>query len=279
MLAALTAMMASPALQPSHSDEAIAAASRWTALGDSWWKIFIDGNQHYKGPHVFDGTLESLARDQDGNTFLHLKEEYERFATPHAWESLQWDVDSLEATNARLRGINGTCAPHCKGSPLYLAQMLPRNQSYNWRVRSPLPCIPSDYSSFSLLPSLGPVHDSSFWTATAKRAALERLLSEYYEDVGHGPNVGSSSAKQAGVPDGFSRLAKLYYALAELHPFADANSRTRLLLVHTELVRMGEQSLAGDKNTLLATVLPYPIPTDPPPTAARVRRRRPSAHA
>ena len=205
-------------------------AATFTALGENWWMSYIDGNKHYLGKHVFDSTFESKANGQDGNLLLHLRAEYDRFATAHAWENYaNWNASSLAAANSRLRGMSSCQRNDCRD--IYSQYFLPRERSSN--SHKAVPCVPSRYPEGSLFEELGHAHDATFWTTAAKTKALDQLLANYYADI---DKLKDSPSRR---PRGFSRLAALYVALADLHPFQDANSRSRLLVLQTELVRLG----------------------------------------
>merc|ERR1719445_2002992 len=69
-----------------------------------------------------------------------------------------------------------------------------------------------------------------------RRQHLDRILREYYDKV---DDLKSKSSEDSTVHLIFPHLARLFAKLALLHPFPDANSRTRLIILQTELVRIG----------------------------------------
>jgi len=77
------------------------------------------------------------------------------------------------------------------------------------------------------------------WSLTlgpeVRRKRMQGLLAEYYN--GTAPLLGLD--RRSRLRKGLPHLAKLFGAVAALHPFKDANSRTRVMLMQTELVRLG----------------------------------------
>lgn len=49
------------------SEEASAAETAWTALGEHWWYVFVDGWAHAGGEYVFQDTKDSNHTGQTGD--------------------------------------------------------------------------------------------------------------------------------------------------------------------------------------------------------------------
>ena len=92
-----------------------------------------------------------------------------------------------------------------------------------------------------------------------KKAALTKLLDIYYDEVTHITSLPHTAKANTfldavgmlrpnSVPPAFPALARLFSAMADLHPFNDANSRTRLFLLSTELTRMGSHPVMLEEN-------------------------------
>jgi len=77
---------------------------------------------------------------------------------------------------------------------------------------------------------------SSNITASAKREWLGRILAEYYDAI-DAIRVPKSSGNH--IYRALPFIARLFHKLAILHPFCNGNSRTRTMVLQTELVRQG----------------------------------------
>ena len=212
----------------------------WTALGDEWWMEWIDGKNHSGGKHMFDHTAESKShynipsplrvQSVDGEFHQHISAEYKRWSDTAVWGK-RWTANSVALLNYRLRGFNCTDADlHLPYNPndirscaskLY-SSYYPRNEtkgeSYYQQTRN-------DFNS-SFAPE----------SIVKKKRLLETTFSEYYTAIDTMPPSTTSSTR---VRHGFPHLAKLFTTLSSLHPFIDANSRTRLFVLQTELVQLG----------------------------------------
>jgi len=222
----------------------------WTVLGDNWWVMFIDGKGHAKGKHVFDKTSDSIGLQSGSKTSEKMYMAYESFKKPDAWGQ-RWTVEKLEALNMLFQGGEfggyfenyvprfyycdrcgdipptsityyceqglGTSTEHrCKGTSRVPAKELHEDEDHNMSSFLPLPCEAP---------------------CTDKRTALAALLDEYHNDID--ALVASSTTSAESLISGVRRLAKLYYNLADLHPFRDGNSRVRHFVMQTQLVELG----------------------------------------
>jgi len=190
--------------------------SVWSALKTNSWMEFVNWEQHPLGIHAYDGTACSLAWGQDGNYSGHVTEEFLRWSVPSSW-ALRWTAADVIALNANLRGNhsgyeNAPLVHRCFSHP-----------------EEKLAC---SALSHDLKDPMLP------WARNwaQRRHELGRILREYYDQV---DVLKSKSSEDSTVHLIFPPLARLFAKLAMLHPFPDANSRTRLVILQTELVRNG----------------------------------------
>ena len=225
-------------LQPVAMSWAERCVVYWTALSGNWWMQFIDGSSHYEGMRAFDG-LPASKHGADGLVSKHLAEAYNKWSSTAAW-GVRWNETMLAQANAAMRGL--TCSDDTCLGELYVNHFLPREPT---AFATSAACLPDSSSAGQVL------HNRMQWSRAAKREKASSLLLEYYADVdaalapgGSWPAPPAHARMPAGVPAGFPRLARLFSSLAELHPFEDANSRVRYLLLQTEMVRLGGHPLS-----------------------------------
>ena len=201
--------------------------------------LFIDGVAQYQGLGAFEGTHLSSHHANGTNFLTHAKAEYLRWSRPEAWAQGRWTVERVAALNLRLRGCefeDGSL--DC----LTYTPYIPRPQNYvqvEELLMGGQPCNDCGLCMprFSCAgQASSPVNDLDTWTLSSwmwrKSEALGNALDEYYAEVDH------STSGPYGLK-GFAPLAKLFATMADLHPFNDANSRTRLFVLNTELTRLG----------------------------------------
>lgn len=214
----------------------------WSALGAHWWHLFIDGRAHAKGLHAFDN--KHVKANWDGvssgaKTSENLRRAYESRKKHEAWGQ-KWGIDDVEALNSLLLDKNCTIED-CSGEKIYthfsprfsddVDPWFPRPHA---RIRGDKLGTDDDHYLTSFLPF--PSWDNLFEEASKqhknfsslKAIALADLLDDYYTGIAN-----------ASLPYALPHLAKLYYRLADLHPFRDGNSRTRNFILQTELVELG----------------------------------------
>lgn len=174
----------------------------WKALGQNKWMEFVDGRAHAGGPDVFD-TAETSGQPGVAVGHSSYKNQAlarEEFSTEQAWES-RWSVDKLAALNAKLRG---------------------------WQCEEP--------SCRDMIDNYGSVTSID---ANKKHEWLTRILSDYHSAIDAIQVDMTDMGSGARIDQALPHIAVLYHKLALLHPFADGNSRTRLMVLQTELVRQG----------------------------------------
>lgn len=181
------------------------ATQVWNHLGEQWWMQFIDGQFHKDGPHALDHTKNTGGRGADGEFYQHSKDLYERFSVPSQWEALL-TADNIAQVNAEHRAVS------CK------------NASCDELYRQ--------YNQEKCINHLRVLDNCSVQLA---RSYMQGLLNDYYKATLTLQGLDRHTRLQKGLPE----LAKLFGKIAEFHPFMDANSRTRLLILQIELVRLG----------------------------------------
>jgi len=173
----------------------------WKALGEHHWMKFVDGRAHAGGPHAFDHAKSSLpGRTSGDKTFEKQDHMYDEFSREEAWES-RWTADRLAALNAFYRDKD-CLQPLCA----------------------------------DMFDSL---HSKSNLNDTEKKSRLSYILAEYYNAVDAIQAPMSDSGGGTHIRHALPYIAVLYHKLALLHPFGDGNSRTRTMVLQTELVRQG----------------------------------------
>jgi len=207
-------------------------AQVWAGLGSNWWLSFIDGKAHAYGPHVWDAPFTDYESWSEGvqsgtGTFEYIQKEVDRFNVASAWDE-PWTPASLAALNARFQELSCTTAD-CLD--MYYG-WLPRDQ-HTWKVDN----INHTMSPFTCNECPGQC------TKQRKEKALGRILRQYHDSVSSLKRAGSDNGGSQHLIESLPHLALLYAKLADLHPFNDGNSRVRMLLLQTELVRLGGHPL------------------------------------
>lgn len=185
----------------------------WRALGRNWWMEFVDGHSHKTGPHSFDHSAVSRQNGQDGQFYKHVFAEYHRWSRPWIWNK-RWTANELARLNSRLRGRK------CKWSSCL----------DGWSLENPnkgKPWLPDWWPSGV---------QKRYYHRSAKRRDLNRLLAAYYRKRDSGLRIYGNNYESRKA---LRNLATLFRSMASMHPFQDANSRTRMLLLQTELVQLG----------------------------------------
>jgi hypothetical protein len=174
----------------------------WKALGENSWMQYIDGRAHAGGPRVFDMAKPAshANRAVGSESSQHQATVRDEFSEEHSWES-RWSVEKLATLNSVILGVQ---------------------------------CVQP--------PCIDMVDDSGQSTnidASAKLAWLTKILKQYYSAIDAIPVESSDMDGGSHISQALIHIAVLYHKLALLHPFCDGNSRTRLMVLQTELVRQG----------------------------------------
>lgn len=196
----------------------------------------VDGCDHGKGPSAYDNTRKSKAAGQDGEFAHHMAEAYEAFEDPSAWAHYQrWTVERAGEANAKLRGDNerkslaGVAAfwPRCRS----LASVDPKPLQNN-------PWLHLPFYETRVNCSDKEVMYNTKEHVQYKSTLLKWVFDQYYAAIDAilpSCDTTDGSCVRKALP----HLTKLWAGMAEVHPFKDANSRTRQLVLNTELVRLG----------------------------------------
>lgn len=176
-------------------------AAIWKALGKNHWMKFIDGRAHSGGPHVFDDAHSSFPGRKSGKKTLEAQDRmYHKFSKKEAWES-RWTVEKLAWVNAFYQ------RKRCRGS-----------------------CSRTVIDHHGSKLHVG---------ADEKKSRLTQILKEYYDAIDAIPAPMSDRGGGTHIQHALPYIAVLYHKLALLHPFSNGNSRTRTMVLQTELVRQG----------------------------------------
>ena len=222
-------------LAPSARD---VPTKQWDALGNtSWWLPFIDGWSHEEGPYHFDGTNGSKTNGEDGAFILHVSQVYNELRDQLG---VGWTASRMAYMNSVLRG--NACGdasldvtpsvPAGTECPEAYTDYLPRTEfeikgGAFATAQSAVPWIDTEQLNISI--SNG---------QTSKPKLVEDALSAYAAALG-GKGVVDSTALRLALGHVLVPLATLFATLAELHPFRDANSRTRNFVLQSEMTRLG----------------------------------------
>jgi hypothetical protein len=189
----------------------------WTSLGEDWWLPFIDGWAHRWGLQVFDDTTESRENGQDGKISVKLQKAVDVFDAPSSW--VRWEPPMLVHINALLRGETKT-----------------------WEAGTGFQVF-SNFHPHEAHGNLGKgaVQIHKDWDSDVNKM-LGDAFDEYERDVGHVLVAHWAHPRKALTPV-LKPLARLFSTLAEMHPFDDANSRTRTVVLQACMVRAGGHPL------------------------------------
>lgn len=196
---------------------------------------FIDGRDHESGPRAYEMSEISTANGQDGAFLDKCEAAYELWSEPRSWSSLvknRWQARDLAAlsffwggksckTEECTEAYSSNHVCFCKkkdgeySNKLWTENCIAMARSHNY----------SDY-------------DHAL-KAKEKKTALSNVLQDYYDALASEHKARGHTNSEDNLILAFPHLIRLYTALAAIHPFIDGNSRTRLFVLQTELVRLG----------------------------------------
>ena len=221
----------------------------WRALQTNWWMPFVDGWAHKCGVTVFDHHSAITFRGGDGLLSVHLKAQYDRFSRYDMMNRAHLSIDMVEAMNMNLQGISWAANPDYG----------------NWESASPYTeWSPRRDDKGAMMGYKGAVHVDKakiFRDAEATRDWSDsrdvfrkvrlkltgKPLWDFYDAVAK-PDCKMTNFTDSHADHSHPRAAlgcllpaaaTLYATMAELHPFIDGNSRTRTMVLNTQLTRMG----------------------------------------
>ena len=228
---------------------------RWTALGENWWQPFMDGFTHDavqagKAPPAYRAPVTEV--DAHGHLvpkgdLERLQRVFQDFLGNSTAISETWTPDRLLALNKQIRCLE----PH-SDCPWDWTCHLPRHDenrvrdfasgavTHNRVFKAALAWTqpPTNAETGCSLQHLGKGDECR--CGIEKRAFLGEALNEYYTSIRPaGYILGPGNAPRRTLGKTLRPLATLYTLLAEIHPFSDGNSRTRVVLLNSELTRLG----------------------------------------
>ena len=219
----------------------------WTVFGDLlWWLPYVDGWAHRWGAAAFDGTAESQENGQDGRVSAYLRATHDHFRSTAAWgaasgetgaerqsDGALWSSSRALWTNQMLRGCGegSTSSRRCVGlfttyTPRHTNDGIADSRVHGEGVVSVFK--PGDWEQVQV--DVPAMLDTAF-------ANYSRELADA---VARSPPLWADYLHPRRAFGGVLRpLSWLFAYLAELHPFPDANSRTRNFILQTSLLRAG----------------------------------------
>jgi len=222
------------------------SSKSWTGLGDkNWWMPFIDGWAHKCGASAFDHAEDITWGGGDGDLSGHLKSLYTKFSDADVMYKVRLNHSSVGSMNLELQGVSESSA-HL-GYKHNNIMWLHGGVYTDWQPRKDDP--PGDMMGYrgavnvpdkkEMYAHMEKIHD---WSDVSK-LLVQDPLDEFYKAISKG-DCGVSHSDENPHPRAalgclLPAAATLYATLAELHPFADGNSRTRTMVLQTQLTRAG----------------------------------------
>ena len=242
----------SPSVSPQPSRSGVVSNHHpWRALQTNWWMPFIDGWAHKCGATAFDQAQTITQMGGDGRLSEHLHSHLDKFSDYNLMHETILSIDMVEAMNMELQGLSWATNP-AYGS---------------WEVASPYSEFrPRDnvWAESSMMGYTGAVHVDKakiFEHAKATQdwgkvrglyyqvrvnltgAPLDQFYAAITKDdcniTRFTNSLADHSHPRAALGCLLPAAATLYATMAELHPFIDGNSRTRLMVLNTQLARAG----------------------------------------
>ena len=220
----------------------------WKALQANWWMPFVDGWAHECGATVFDEAGSLTWSGGDGELSRHLRTLYSHFSDS-AVLAARLDAGAVEAMNIELQGVhmpNLTMArstlctrprkANCTRDGMLYTDFQPRKGNGLGDMLD-FKGVVSVLDEEEMRKSMEEAHDYS----NVRQLLVQDPLHAFYAAVSSG-DCGISPDKpnpRAALGCLLPAAATLYATLAELHPFVDGNSRTRLMVLQTQLARAG----------------------------------------
>eukprot|EP00747_Dinoflagellata_sp_TGD_P043097 gnl/TRDRNA2_/TRDRNA2_142485_c0_seq2.p1 gnl/TRDRNA2_/TRDRNA2_142485_c0~~gnl/TRDRNA2_/TRDRNA2_142485_c0_seq2.p1 ORF type:complete len:392 (-),score=19.47 gnl/TRDRNA2_/TRDRNA2_142485_c0_seq2:124-1152(-) len=202
----------------------------WFALGNNKWMEYIDGRNHPSGQQAFDGAAESRRANQDGRFSYHIANAVDEVGQSLEWNQ-PWNVSTLASLNMQLRGDNCT-ESLCLNAFTDYEPQCGMNLTVPSFVEQSCPLVKVDCKDYrNGITSSPPAQMKLLYER--KLHILETLIKKYY-----------STAKGASFDIVLPHLAGLLSCMAWLHPFGDANSRTRNLFMQSALTQSGGHPVA-----------------------------------
>lgn len=212
----------------------LSPAHAWTALGpDKYWYAFMDGWAHPRGPNAFEATSASFNNGQAGHFQGPLRTQYEAFSNDDELNR-RWTVRRVLQFNLHLRET--ACNVSLDACPEQWTAYVPRGSGM-----------------FYVEIGRGPLHEElgdrlptakSHLTVADKPTLVATALEDYYAALGSTTiDRRQWESPRRAMGSALRPLATLFATFAELHPFKDANSRTRTFILQSEMARLGGHPL------------------------------------
>jgi hypothetical protein len=215
---------------------------------------FVDGWAHECGATAFDQSKTLTRLNGDGEFSKHLKFFSDKFSSYALMHGTHLTTNMVEEMNIELQGVDrasyGTWEPASPYTDWQPRQVVPREMmGYTGAV--------SVLNKKELFASAQTNPNGMYDTIRA--ALIAQPLSVFYDDIAKGNcNISRKGEDtmltqyeqkrsrwvehphpRAALGCLLPAAATLYAKLAELHPFVDGNSRTRNMVLQTQLARAG----------------------------------------
>ena len=237
----------------------------WRVLGDNWWMPFVDGWAHACGETVFDQS-KTLTRLGDGEFSRHLKFFFDKFSNFDMLHKTRLTAGMVEEMAIELQGVDRASygswepvSPYTDWQPRQHGDMMGYKGAVSVLDKEEL---------FAHSMQTQDWQDPKDMYHKVRSALIEEPLKDFYEAVTKSdcgiyqqhedsPKAAAAFTRRPRKASDWVRhphpraalgcllpaAATLYATLAELHPFVDGNSRTRNMVLQTQLTRMGAHPL------------------------------------
>jgi len=224
-----------PALTKAGKSEDITTdfARVWTHLGNQWWTQFVDGQFHKDGPHALDHSFNNNRGGMDGEFYKHSKEEYLSFSDPSLWD-LPLTAARIAQINAvheggRFSCSNASCLEAYRDGCLFGFDYV-----YTYADGTREKDVYHGVEGLNMSKRYYDMEGVNMWKQTCSHT-IDTWLADYYNSTMGLQGLDRSTRLRKGLP----HLAKLFAKFADHQYFWDANSRTRLMVLQIEMVRLG----------------------------------------
>ena len=254
----------SPSVSPQPSRSGVVSNHHsWRALQTNWWMPFIDGWAHTCGATAFDQAQTITKLGGDGRLSEHLHSYLEKFSDYNLMHETILSIDMVEAMNMELQGLSWAINPPTHGTwevAFPYSEFRPRDNKW-------------DPNHTAMLGYTGAVHvdkakifeHATDWGKVTKTSNEDQRtgvydqvrvnltgapLDQFYAAITKDDcNITRFTTNESSLTDHshpraalgclLPAAATLYATMAELHPFIDGNSRTRTMVLNTQLARAG----------------------------------------
>ena len=260
----------SPSVSPQPSRSGVVSKDHsWRALQTNWWMPFIDGWAHTCGATAFDQAQTITKLGGDGRLSEHLHSYLEKFSDYNLMHETILSIDMVEAMNMELQGLSWATSPWYGNWEVASPYSEFRPRDYEWdnsefglnlsdRMMGYTGAVHVDKAKIfedakatqdwgkvkGKYPIMGGVYDQVRVNLTG--APLDQFYAAITKDdcnitrfTTNESSLADHSHPRAALGCLLPAAATLYATMAELHPFIDGNSRTRTMVLNTQLARAG----------------------------------------